>query len=203
MTKLRRLFVLIFGNLSWQPPRWLVEHRRRMGLIAVITLVVAVGSWRAYDWYRKLPQPRRILVYFEPPGVTPLEKILTPRPLEVRFNDSVAKLPDIGFKLRLNRGAPVLGGSAQSYPVPTGIRIEPAVEGTWRWVTDSRLTFTPKQDWPADQEYHVTLDKSAVAPHVLLDRYNFDFSTPPFVASFRKLEFYQDPTNPDVKQVVA
>ena len=81
--------------------------------------------------------------------------------------------------------------------------MEPAMEGVWRWTGDNQLMFTPNTDWPADKKYRITFDKSLFAPHVLLEHYEVEAKTPPFAATMTKIEFYTDPTDPAVKQVVA
>ncbi len=185
MSKLRRLLTLIFGNISWQPPGWLREHRRAVVWITVLTLLASAGGWFGYDYYRKLPKPRTVAVSVDPPPVTKLEKELKPRPLLVRFDDSAARLDLIGK------------------PLSAGVRVEPAIEGTWRWTGDRCLELRPAQDWPAEKKYRITIDKSILAPRVLLTRHVCDVETPKFSASLKKLEFYQDPNDPAVKQVVA
>ncbi len=46
-------------------------------------------------------------------------------------------------------------------------------------------------------------DRALFADHVLLDKYEVEFQTHAFEASFAESEFYIDPTNPAVKQVTA
>jgi uncharacterized protein YfaS (alpha-2-macroglobulin family) len=128
-------------------------------------------------------------VTVESPGVTPLAKDLKPLPLRIHFGESVARLDQ--------------AGASQGAALARGIRIEPPVEGTWKWIGDKRLEFEPKKDWPADQKYRITLDRSLFPAHVLLARYEVEAKTPAFVADMPKIEFYTDPTEPTVKQVVA
>jgi hypothetical protein len=120
-----------------------------------------------------------------PIPVTKLEEKLHPAELVLQFHRSAAPL-DLCGKL-----------------VRTGIRMEPSADGVWHWDGDRRLVFKPANDWPAGQKYRITLDKSIIAPHVLLDRYMVEASTAPFAAKFNKVQFYQNPLNPAVKQVVA
>ena len=122
----------------------------------------------------------------EATGVTKLEKVLQPQALAVVFGASVAKVEDHA-----------------GLPVTTGIRMEPAVEWQWKWVGDTRLVFRPKSDWAAGPKYHITLDRSIFPKHVLLERYEVDMQTASFVATMPKIEFYTDPTDPTVKQIVA
>jgi uncharacterized protein YfaS (alpha-2-macroglobulin family) len=186
MRKLRKLAARIFGNIVWRPPQWARGIRLRHFIAASILLaILCSGAMYGYTWYKKLPKPRKVLLLADSIPVTRLEKELHPPNLNLHFNESAAPLELIGKK------------------VTTGIRIEPQVEGVWRWNGDRRLIFTPAADWPANQKYRVTLDKKTVAPHVLLDRYSVDVATAPFAVHVNKLEFYQNPTDPAVKQVVA
>ncbi|MEA3187978.1 MAG: alpha-2-macroglobulin [Chthoniobacter sp.] len=146
--------------------------------------LTAAGCF-AWHWYQKLPKPRKVAVTIDAIPVTRLEKVLHPAPLVVHFSESAGPLESLGK-------AP-----------EKGVRIEPAVAGTWKWEDDRRLVFRPAQDWPAGTKYRVALDKSTVAPHVLLDSYALETTTPRFIASLAKLDFYQDPRDPAIKQVVA
>jgi len=99
----------------------------------------------------------------------------------VRFDRSVASLASAGKQL------------------PTGVTIQPALAGTWRWLDDRILEFRPKEDWPIGQAYAVVLDKSLVAPQILLKDYRFQFSTARFSARVAAAQFYQDPVSPSLK----
>ena len=85
-----------------------------------------------------------------------------------------------------------------------GIEISPAVAGTWFWLSDKELQFTPKDDWPVDGEFSVRFARrDFVAGPVLLDRYRFTFKSQPFAARISESQFYQDPRNPNLKKLVA
>ncbi|MHA3774309.1 alpha-2-macroglobulin [Verrucomicrobiota bacterium sgz303538] len=194
---LRRLVCCIVGEFSWKPPGWLLHsyratvrwsqlHRGFSVSIVLLLLLTTSGAWLTHRWYEKRPKPVTISVTVTPPGVTPLGKQLNPQPLEVAFGSSVAKLEDTPGK-----------------PLLSGVRIEPPVEGTWVWKSDTLLSFTPKTDWPAEQKYRVVLDPKLFPAHVKLEHYELETTTPAFTASMPKLEFYTDPKDPTVKQVVA
>lgn len=195
--KLRQCLSFFIGDFSWKPPGWLARaagrsraavgsHPRRCAGVVLLVLALAAGGWWANDWQRRQPKPVTISVKVEAPGVTNLEKELQPQPLAIVFAASVAKVEDHA-----------------GLPVTTGIRMEPPVEGVWKWVGDTRLVFRPKNDWAAGQKYRITLDRSLFPRHVLLERYEVEAQTPAFVATMPKIEFYTDPTDPTVKQVVA
>ncbi len=207
----RYLLTFLIGDLSWSPPQWLRRlsvaiggwirsHRRSSVALLLAILFVGVGSWKTWDWFQRRPKPVTISVKVESPGVTPLEKELKPRALVINFGASVARLDDLQHPPLRSGGQPAGTVAAK---VTKGIRMEPAVEGVWRWTKDAQLTFIPKTDWPADQKYRVILERSLFPPHVLLDHYEVEAKTPPFVVTMPKIEFYTDPTEPTVKQVVA
>ena len=241
--KLRRLLFLLIGDVSWTPPAWAGRFGRRSlgwvrshrwASVAILAAIVAagVGSWQYWEWRQRQPKPVTVSVKVEPPGVTPNEKELKPKPLAIVFGSSVAKLEDApslsagpvaklsqAFHLTLaSAPAPTPSSTpvASSTPTPSstpvarklsaitsGIRMDPPVEGAWRWASDSRLVFEPKKDWPADQKYRITLDRTLFPSHVLLEKYVVEAKTPAFEAKMAKIEFYTDPTDPTVKQVVA
>ncbi len=205
--KLRQLFAFLIGDLSWKPPGWLArisntvrERRRASALIALLLIAATVGGWRAWDWYRHRPKPVTISVTVQTIAITPLAKELIPQPLIIKFGASVARLDRLE-RVALQLGAKTLKTAPAS--ITSGIRIDPPTDGTWRWTSDRQLSFVPKTDWPADQKYRVIFERSLFPPHVLLERYEVEAKTPAFVATMPKIEFYTDPTEPTVKQVVA
>lgn len=183
---------LVFGQISWTPPfwlaalgRWMNAHRRIVAFSLLVVASLSAGGWWGYRYYKNQPKPRTVAVSVQSLPVTPLEKELRPPTLVLSFDSSAVPLSQI------------------NKPVMEGIRIEPPVRGSWRWEGDRQLIFRTREDWPADTTYRVSINKSVVAPHVLLDRYVLEVTTPKFVASFKKLEFYQNPKDPAQKEVVA
>jgi uncharacterized protein YfaS (alpha-2-macroglobulin family) len=175
-------------------------HRLATALILVAALMVVGGGWVGWRWYAGRPQPAMLHVTVVNPGVTPLADKLVPQPLLINFNGSAAPIEARDY-FEFERGQMVR--KPGSKPLSDGVRMEPALEGTWRWTNDRQLSFTPKSDWPADQGYEIKLERSLLAPHVLLDKYTVEARTAAFTASMPKLEFYTDPTKPEVKKVVA
>ena len=203
----------LFG--AWSPPPWARAVGRGVGrggawaraekpkaLALLLTMVATVGGGvAAMRWWHHRPKPLTVAWHLVAPEPTRLEEKLHPRPLRLEFEDSVAPLDKI------------------DKPVTAGVAFEPAhtgllggvrgggpvkLEGTWRWVSDRELTFTPKVDWPIGEALMVTLAKTGlVAPHVKLETYQAPFTTPPFEARIAEAQFYQDPLNPTLKKVIA
>jgi uncharacterized protein YfaS (alpha-2-macroglobulin family) len=184
MHKLRSGVVFLIGEISWRPPGWLRHWPR---CLAALVLLAAGGwgireGWRAYE---NRPRPATVAVAVRAPGVTPLGEKLVPDPLRLEFAKSAAPLALIGKE------------------VPSGVRLDPPWPGKWKWENDRTLVFAPAEDWPAAQKFRVLIERTAVSPMTLLADYRIPWTTPAFTAKIQKLEFYQELTDPAVKQVVA
>ena len=189
---LKRFLAFLFGNFTWTAPPWLqrssgwTRAHRAVSVVLVLLLVLAVGGgWWGWRWYQARPKPVRVAVIADPIPVTKLEKELKPAPLNIRFSGSVAPLQQIGKE------------------VPRGVHFEPAAEGKWSWISDAQLTFKPKNDWPADQKYRVTFEKGFLPKRILLEREDVEVTTPAFSGVVQEIQFYQDPKDPETRQVVA
>jgi uncharacterized protein YfaS (alpha-2-macroglobulin family) len=111
-------------------------------------------------------------------------------PLEIRFCDQkTTKEYCVTPTRMLNRA----GSSPTS-----GIKIEPAVEGEWRWQTDYILTFTPKKIWPTEQAYTVQFDPTLFPAFVKLNTTQWGFVSEPLRGTISGMTFFQDPN--DVKK---
>ena len=88
--------------------------------------------------------------------------------------------------------------------VTTGVDLSPAIPGVWFWIDDKQLKFTPKNDWPIDGDFTVRLARKGVlAAGVELEDYKLPFHSQPFSAKISESQFYQDPTDPNLKKLVA
>lgn len=202
----------LFGNLKWAPPPWISssrdriahvsipagvsqrvtsirdwakQHPWRFGTTVLAVLVIIGAGIGGYLWYDRLPKPVKFTLEGTSPGATPLTENAVPEPVHIDFSGSAARLEQIGK------------------PVTTGIMMRPAIAGEWVWVSDTRLTFTPKQDWAVDQEYVVEFHRKLFSDHVRLSKYEYRFHSAPFTANIEQIEFYQDPHDPKMKKVVA
>lgn len=197
-----RLARAVFGNATYQPPRWLVvsssavfDHmRRRPGVWALlITLSGAgvIGTKYGHDWWEAhKPRPKPVVEMREitgkllTPGITPVVKgKAQPDNLAVEFSGSFAPVELVGKT------------------VSTGITLTPVTKGEWTWVNDRRLVFKPTDDWPAGTDYEVAVS-FPLPPATKLKEAKWKFSTKPFAVKSSKAEFYTDPTDPAVHQVV-
>jgi len=183
MHKLRSWVVFLIGEISWRPPGWFRHWPRCLAalfLLGVVGFAIREG-WKQYE---RRPKPATVGVNLHEPGVTPLADKLVPNPLRLEFAKSVAPLALVGKE------------------VASGVKLDPPWPGKWKWENGRNLVFEPAEDWPAATKFRVVIDREALAPLVLLESYRLPWSTPAFSAKVRCLEFYQDPADPNVKQVV-
>ena len=197
-----RLAGLAFGRFTWQPPKWVAliaergmrlknlaqKHEGRLikigGIVLIGMLVVAGGLW-VWSHLPKAAQPEMVRFRVVPPPRTPIEETdAKPQPMRIIFEKSVAPIAAVGKEA-------------------SEVSIDPAIEGFWTWVNDRQLEFQPRVDWPIGTEYSVQIDPNvAVALHKRLAKTQFKFKTAAFGGSLKSSEFYQNPTDPNLKKVV-
>ena len=202
---MRRLLAIIVHALvvafgRWDPPPWLRRigrgcgrggvwawgHKLKAACLIVAVAGASVGGRYGWHWWKTRPKPATVAVNVVEPGLTPIGEKTTPRPLRVEFSASSAPLKAVGTVVK------------------KGITVEPKLDGTWKWVSDRELELHPHDDWPVGQKFSVRLDrKGLVASHIKLAKYDFEFSTAPFVARLHQAEFYQDPVDPNLKKIVS
>ncbi|MFA6092735.1 MAG: alpha-2-macroglobulin [Elusimicrobiota bacterium] len=172
-----RLRELVEARIAADP----VRFRRQAILIGIVFAAAASLGY----WYSRRPRPNYLTVTGTAPAATRLEDILKPDAIRIDFGGSAARLEQIGK------------------PVEKGITMTPRLIGTWNWNTDRQLIFSPMQDWAVGREYVVRFDKKLFPSHVRLEKYEYRFKSASFTGGITGTEFYIDPKNPKLKQVVA
>lgn len=193
-----RLAPKLVGHWQWRPPGWMSWAGRqasRFGnflradpIRAAVFLLALAGVGGALFWYWNLPEPHYIEYTVVAPALTEYDEkgISKIHPLKVEFAESAGPLKQVEKQ------------------VTEGILLTPPITGTWFWVSDRELTFTPKDDWPIDTAFKVTFAKRGmVAQGVELEEYGFGFRSQAFSAKIAERLFYQDPVDPTLKKVVA
>lgn len=192
------LFGGLFGHVQWQRPVWMALSRRGVSLafnwgksnprkfakysaIMLATFAAVGGVWYAYSL---IPKPELVTFQVYAPPRTQVETDnAKPNPLIVVFSQSAAPLDKVGKEI-------------------SGLRISPNVAGHWSWRNDTTLAFDPSADWPVGQEFDVSFDRELITQSVRVDKYSFNFETAPFEMSINSSEFYQDPTDPNLKKAI-
>ena len=200
-----RLSRAIFGDFKYRPPRWAASSargvvdsmQRRPGAWAsVIVLVGAAiaGRWYYQQWWeahKPRPTPRVELREVAGTVSAPTETVIPPKgkpvvqPAVIRFSGSIAPIEKVGK------------------PATGDVALKPEIAGEWKWTDDRTLSFMPAADWPAGVEYQATLSAATVPKEVRLKDGMWKFSTRELRPSFNSIEFYTDPQDPAVHQVVA
>ncbi len=191
----------VFGNWTWEPPRWLRAtahraaaaaewaraHPRASGFGLLLVAVLAVAGHAGWQWWEAQPKPVLVTYKVAEPGPLRLDEPDTkPEPLIIEFSASVAPLKDVGKEA----GA--------------GIVLDPKLDGKWQWDGDKVLRFNPRSDWPVGGEFTVKLERGvALAEQVRLADYHVRFRSAPFVTKLTEAKFYQDPIDPAAKKVIA
>ncbi len=201
----RRLMGLVLG--AWQAPAWChylgrkIEPLRQIlarqaGVVFLAGVLLIAGLSAPFlakvDWRGKWAslqsvQPDRAEnkhtgVTLQKPDRTAIEYDGKPNPVALNFDASAAPLSLVGKEAK-------------------DVQIEPAIAGKWRWLTASRLEFTPSEDWPIDVEYTISLGQKSLAQHVVVDR-EFVFRSPAFEMAWREPQFYQDPVQVNLRKAV-
>ncbi len=201
LLKIKKILNLILGQLSWNPPHWIAKpirfltkkissfkkkNPRPFWFMLLGSILLATLIYPTLIWYRHRPQPVWTQVSLANPTISSITSYgIIPSSLFIRFNGSAAQLTDIG----------------QS--PGDKVSLSPAIEGSWKWTSDRVLQFTPKADWPANQEYKVSFKKNLFPPQIHLKEYDYSFRSPDFTAKITHIYFYQDPVDPQKKQIVA
>ena len=205
---LSRLFAAIgsfiamaFGRFSWNCPPWLNHMRAKAAArpaffwgisTSVIAFIILVSY--GYHWYKELPRPNLITTYITAPQITPINKVLMPDVLVVDFG----VMSNEGFTTQSVAPLQLIGKD-----VSKDIQLAPTLPGKWVWKNDSRLIFTPSEDWKAGQTYTIHFSKPVFAAGTKMEKLSYTFTTQPFKASIAEFKYYQDPVNPKLRQAVA
>lgn len=182
------LIASLFGKLAG--PVWgFIKARPKTFILGLLAVILLCGvSLTGYVWWKSRPHPVEVSFSVTAPALTQYgaedEGARAPKPVFIEFGESVATL------------------AASGKEVASGVSLSPAQPGKWRWSSDRTLVFNPSEDWPIGKKFTVSFDKSLFKPEVLLTDYETSFRTAGFQVRISNGQFYQDPINPSLKQVV-
>ncbi|MGW8394442.1 alpha-2-macroglobulin family protein [Pseudoduganella sp. HUAS MS19] len=195
-----RVAAAVFGSVSWSPPAWLRSAGQRLlplrawaarhlRVVAALAVLIVAGL-AAYPFVKsRMPyiKPDKVAsgdagVRIIAPGRTELENEGQPQALRIEFSASAAPLARVGREA-------------------TDVQLSPAIAGKWTWNSDRELSFQPAQDWPVGQKFTIRFGAKALAAHVTADK-EYEFETARFAVTVANGEFYQDPTQFNLRKGV-
>jgi len=132
-------------------------------LLAAIIIVASVFLATKYKYLFIKEEARLSVASTSFPGVT---RYSTPDNIHIVFKNS-ANRNNKHYHEQLN--APVAPLDLVGKEVTKGVSLSPALAGKWKWDNETSLIFIPKQDWPADQDFIISVNKT------LFDEKSLDF----------------------------
>ena len=189
------LFSSLFGHANYTAPHWLSalsQSTRAHPVRALFAALVLAGlGYGIHFWANYVPP--------EPPNLVHAT-LAAPSATDYRAESIYYSSFSIDFDGSV---APIDAGAAADKAIELkGVTLKPALAGTWAWRGDRSLAFTPAVDWPIGAEFSVVIDPNlAYAPHVIVDKAEFEFNTAKFEISLAS-EYNQDPTNALLKQAI-
>lgn len=139
----------------------------------------------------------------EPPVERPITEVSVSPPTQSTYGTGQSGV------LQLNFHAPwstkeIPHGKAKGLKIEQGIVMYPPVEGSWQADENntSRLTFSPKGNWPVGIDTKVTIDPN-IFPAIQLRTTEVTFKTPPITAQLGDAGLYTDPHDPKRRKVTA
>lgn len=203
----------IFGQFRYSPPTWLLKL---FSLIQKSFLGKALQRIKNFKAEQPQIYKKRSRIFFAGFASVVLLSILTkvyldsrPIPDYVTISTSAPSPTDPETKkpqsLWISFSKSVARPEQLNLALTAGFQMKPELQGTWVWVTDKSLKFTPdlsKGDWAIGQDYTVEFEKKFFASHLIFESHEVSFSTEPLKIQVSKQEFYIDPKNPDIKKVL-
>ena len=74
-----------------------------------------------------------------------------------------------------------------------GVGLSPDIPGDWRWEGDSAFVFRPKEPWPENTAFTISLSESFLPARAKLSRTRLSFSTPPLAVLRMEGALWVDP----------
>ncbi|MDR0580029.1 MAG: alpha-2-macroglobulin family protein [Campylobacteraceae bacterium] len=200
---------LVFGKIEWQTPLWirytskafkflgsyLLKYKKITAVSIAAVILLTAGGYCIYVWQQNQPKPIEVapIDYTEVYADVYAPQKTNYQNDEIFFND---------LSVRFSRPAAPIENVGKNANI-TGIRLTPQINGTWKWVNEYLLTFTPNEDWRIGETYNVGLTpKTLLNEQVKIDKDEYEFSIEPFGLKVISKELYQNPEKPLEKNVI-
>ena len=127
------------------------------------------------------------------------------KPVEMTVSYRISA-PDIASKpmdsMSINFYGSVASLDSIDQPITSDVSISPAIQGSWKWLNDDCILFTPSEPWQLGTEYTVTFGKQLFADHIAIDKSDKNsFKTADFRISLYSANFVIDDLDPKKKYI--
>ena len=207
LAPLNLLVVLIstlVGRVKWTPPSWARWSYRKIisnKMISFVAVLLIAVSFAGYYYVDSLPKKVKVIAHVFDLKPTPQTANAKPSTLYITFTYDYDSLNE--DQVRPSGVPSVAKIDLVGKEIESGLTLSPKKEGTWRWVSDNNLVFTPQGDWPVGTEYTVTMQDPIFTNTTILSERSYEFKTPELEAEFSAPEFYQDPTDSSIRRVIS
>lgn len=195
-----KLLAIVFGSLSWVAPPWIKSATNHKGALLGLLLTLTSAALGFY-YYDGLPKPLTVKPLLSEIQLTPNYDDADPSNLYIEFNYNLTNMKQ--GEVRPSGQPSVARIDLVDKTIEDGVRLFPAKQGQWIWITDRKIQFIPESDWPAGTQYRVEFNANIFSPDTLLSDETTTFFTPDLTATFLQSEFYQDPQDSSIRKVVA
>ena len=195
-SSLSGFFHLLFGSVSWTSPPWLKKLRGAIRSSFYPSPLRGAAGWAAVIFL--LLGSSCLYLIQQRGNYTLVTTQITP-PITLRDDLTIEFVSMNGIEFISASAAPI---AQFGKPVHAGIKIIPALSGQWQWRGDSKMTFTPEEDWAAGQTYRVVFNRAVFDRNVKMKGYHHTFSTSPLTLEIEELRLYQDHKDPQVQTIV-
>ena len=155
-------------------------------VIVALLFIIGILSLSIYLY----PFKQKVFLTVSSTSFPSITRYNTPDKLQINFTN-IADSQNKSYRKQLN--APIAPLKMIGKEVTSGISISPAISGTWVWSGEKTLTFTPKQDWPAEQSFVVRFDQGLFDKKALkLAKNQVEWTTPDFEAHIQSMYLEQD-----------
>ncbi len=192
------------GEFNYQKPNWAIRAFKKGGLKSFLTnlnkkflvglVLIAILTAGIFNFYNNRPQPKepeKLSFSFYEPGPTRLSKSSNGEvkeriaELQIRFDKSVAPIE--------------LVGKSFSEDTP---RLFPEIKGTWKWISDQLLSFTPSEKWILGEKYHFQLSNLKLPKRYTKAKTEDEFTIKELKINVDNKEFYEDPRDPKINKAI-